>query len=81
MGRKELCIIKSEYGETRNDIDTYTIDTRSRKGERLRGELLVNLKEGAGLSYKEIVGIEIFENLKFSTLRSMYRNMKQQRSR
>jgi hypothetical protein len=128
MGRKELCIIKSEYGEIlgssefidtafdkfdrrqrpteqsigsqrqdelyyepmekviqefqiRNDIDIYAIDTRSRKGQRLRGELLVNLKEGAGLSYKEIAGIEIFKNLKFSTLRSMYRNMKQKRSR
>jgi hypothetical protein len=41
----------------------------------------LNLKEGAGLSYKEIAGIEIFKNLKFSTLRSMYRNMKQKRSR
>lgn len=128
MGRKELCIIKSEYGEilgssefidtafdkfdrrqrpteqsigiqrrdelyyeavekviqefqTRNDIDIYAIDTRSRKGQRLRGELLLNLKEGAGLSYKEIAEIEIFKNLKFSTLRSMYRNMKQKRSR
>jgi hypothetical protein len=79
-GRKELCIIKSEYGEI-YDIDIYAIDTRSRKGQRLRGELLLNLKEGAGLSYKEIAEIEIFKNLKFSTLRSMYRNMKQKRSR
>jgi len=67
--------------QTRNDIDIYAIDTRSRKGQRLRGELLVNLKEGAGLSYKEIAGIEIFKNLKFSTLRSMYRNMKRKRSK
>jgi REP element-mobilizing transposase RayT len=123
MGRKELCIIKSEYGEvlgssdfinnaldkydrrqrpteqsigsqrrdelyyapveqiiqefqSRNGIDLYAIDTRSREGQRLRGELLVKLKEGAGLTYKEIAGIEIFKNLKFSTLRSMYRNKK-----
>jgi hypothetical protein len=62
-------------------LDIYAIDTRSRKGQRLRGELLLNLKEGAGLSYKEIAEIEIFKNLKFSTLRSMYRNMKQKRSR
>jgi len=58
------------------NIDIYAIDTRSREGQRLRGELLVNPKEGAGLTYKEIAGIEIFKNLKFSTLRSMYRNKK-----
>jgi hypothetical protein len=63
--------------QTRNDIDIHEIDTRSREGQRLRGELPVKLKEGAGLNYKEIAGIEIFKNLKFSTLRSMYRNMKQ----
>jgi len=67
--------------QTRNDIDIYAIDTGSRTGQRLRGELLLNLKEGAGLSYKEIAEIEIFKNLKFSTLRSMYRNIKQKKSR
>ncbi|MFC2140911.1 hypothetical protein ACFLQP_01260 [Acidobacteriota bacterium] len=67
--------------QTRNDIDIHEIDTRSREGQRLRGELLVKLKEGAGLNYKEIAGIEIFKNLKFSTLRSMYRNKKKQRLR
>ncbi|MGD2086122.1 MAG: hypothetical protein PVH61_08065 [Candidatus Aminicenantes bacterium] len=47
----------------------------------MRGELLVNLKERAGLKYKEVAEIEIFKNLKFSSLRSMYRNMKKQKSR
>ena len=45
--------------QTRNDIDIYAIDTRSRKGQRLRGELLLNLKEGAGLSARpEVAGSE-----------------------
>ncbi|MFC2146084.1 hypothetical protein ACFLRT_01845 [Acidobacteriota bacterium] len=33
--------------QTRNDIDIHEIDTRSREGQRLRGELPVKLKEGA----------------------------------
>ena len=45
--------------QTRNDIDIHEIATRSREGQRLRGELPVKLKEGAGLNYKEIAGIEI----------------------
>ena len=45
-------------------------------GKRLRGELLVYLKEKAGLKYKEIGEIEIFGDLSFVSLRSIYRNMK-----
>ncbi len=62
------------------DIDIYEIDTRNREGQRMRCNLLVSLKERAGLNYKEIAEIEIFRNLKFSSLRSMYRNMKKKNS-
>jgi hypothetical protein len=44
--------------------------------QRLREELLVYLKENAGLKYKEIGEFDIFGDLSFVSLRSIYRNMK-----
>jgi integrase len=41
-------------------------------GKRLRGELLVLLKDKAGLKYKEISEISVFSNLSFSSLRDLY---------
>jgi len=52
------------------------IDTTTHEGKRLRGELLVYLKEKAGLKYKEIGEFDIFEDVSFVSLRSIYRNMK-----
>jgi hypothetical protein len=40
-------------------------------------KLLVFLKDKAGLTYKEISGdFDIFGDLRFSSLREIYRNMK-----
>jgi hypothetical protein len=39
----------------------------------IRVELLVLLKDKAGLKYKEISGISVFSNLSFSSLRELYR--------
>jgi len=53
-----------EFEQMKNiKIDDINISTH--EGKRLRGELLVYLKEKAGLKYKEIGEIEIFGNLSF----------------
>ena len=49
------------------------IDTGTWTGKRLRGELLVLLKDKAGLKYKEISEISVFSNLSFTSLRDLYR--------
>lgn len=55
------------------------IDTGTFKGKHQRGELLVLLKEKAGLKYREIAEFEIFGDLSFASLRSLYRNMKKKK--
>jgi hypothetical protein len=55
------------------------IDTRTLEGKRLRAELLVRLKEIAGLKYREIAEFDIFSDLGLSGLRAMYRNFKNPR--
>jgi REP element-mobilizing transposase RayT len=62
--------------EKMNGINIEEIDTGAFEGKRLRGDFLVLLKDKAGLTYKEIGEIELFENLSFSSLGSIYRNMK-----
>ena len=52
------------------------IDVTTHKGKRQRGELLVWLKERAGLTYKEISQFDIFCDVQFDTLRDIYRRMK-----
>ena len=52
------------------------IDITTIKGKRQRGELLVLLKDKAGLSYKEIREFDIFSDLKLGSLGSIYKNMK-----
>lgn len=52
-------------------MDTYTI-----KGKRLRAELLVHLKNRAGLSYPDIVKLPCFYGVKVSSLGAIYRNAK-----
>lgn len=50
------------------------IDTRTYRGKTLRRELLVLLKEMAGLTYAEIAQMDIFSNLQAGSLRSIYRS-------
>jgi REP element-mobilizing transposase RayT len=52
------------------------IDTTGFKGKRLRGELLVHLKDRAVLTYSEIIKFDIFDDLSFGSLGSIYRNSK-----
>lgn len=52
----------------KHNMDAYKIDTTTFFGKRLRSELLVNLKDKAGLTYGEIKKIPIFSDLKLSSL-------------
>jgi len=49
------------------------IDVHSFTGKRLRSELLVLLKEKAGLTYREISKVDLFADLEFSSLGGIYR--------
>ena len=69
---KVLWEFKNIYGINFEEIETVTWS-----GKRLRGELLVLLKEKAGLKYKEINEISVFSNMSFASLRSLYRRTKQ----
>jgi hypothetical protein len=50
-------------------IDDIPVDTY--EGKRLRGELLVHLKDRAGLQYSEIIKFDIFDDLKYTSLSRM----------
>lgn len=52
------------------------LDISTIKGKRLRGELLVLLKDKTGLTYREIGTLDIFGDLNLNSLRSIYRNSK-----
>ena len=62
-----------------NEISIDEIETGTFEGKRQRGELLIQLKDIAGLKYKEIRDIDLFQNLSFSSLGSIYRNMKKRK--
>jgi hypothetical protein len=57
-------------------IELEEIDTTTRAGKCLRGELLVLLKYKAGLKYKDICDISVFSDLSFTSLPVLYRRTK-----
>ncbi|NIM14134.1 MAG: hypothetical protein GTO45_18995, partial [Candidatus Aminicenantes bacterium] len=65
---------KNIYG-----VDGDNIDTATWEGKRLRGELLVLLKERAGLKYREIGEFNAFGDLSFTSLAGLYRRSKKTR--
>jgi len=60
----------------KHELEPENIDTTTFKGKRLRGELLVNLKDRSGMTYKEIARLDVFSDIKFSSLGRMYKNSK-----
>jgi hypothetical protein len=52
------------------------LDVSTKEGTRQRAELLVLLKDYAGLTYKEISEFYVFEDIRMNSLRSIYRNAK-----
>ena len=73
MNREEKVIWEFERQKriSIEDIQSHTIG-----GKRLRAELLVHLKDRAGLTYPEIIKFEIFDNLSLGSLASIYQNAK-----
>lgn len=62
--------------EEENGIKISTMDVNTRKGKKLRSQLLVLLKEKAGLKYTEITKYPIFKPLKYSSLGQVYKRTK-----
>jgi hypothetical protein len=71
----EKVIWEFERGKRLN-IDE--VDTGTLEGKRVRAELLVRLKERAGLKYREIAEFDIFGDLGLSGLRAIYKNYRNQ---
>ena len=48
------------------------IQTKNHQGKSERGELLILLKESAGLTYRQIVELPIFSDMQYSSLGRLY---------
>jgi len=59
--------------ERRHDMRIYDLDLSTHAHKRLRGELLVLLKERAGLTYREIVQMDLFGDLSINSLGTLYK--------
>lgn len=68
--------IEKIYREFENihKIDIKNINFRTFEGKRLRGELLVMLKDLGGFKYSEIIKLDPFSDLQFYSLGSIYKN-------
>jgi hypothetical protein len=49
------------------------LDAFSRLGKKMRAELLVHLKERAGMTYREITQLDFFVDLELNNLGCIYR--------
>ncbi|NIM16227.1 MAG: hypothetical protein GTN68_33350, partial [Candidatus Aminicenantes bacterium] len=65
--------------EDKIGMETEEIDITTHKGKRLRGELLLLLKDLAGLKYTEIAEFPIFGNLRVDSLPQLYKYAKKRK--
>jgi putative transposase len=63
--------------EKKKGVKVKQIKINTKRGKELRAELLVMLKDKAGLRYKEIIDIPIFRPLKYSSLGQLYKRAKE----
>jgi REP element-mobilizing transposase RayT len=56
-----------------NNINLDEMNLSTYEGKRLRGKLLVELKDKAGLTYKEINELPVFKNIKYFSLGQLYK--------
>jgi len=59
--------------EKKHKIKIDNMDVRTYHFKRLRGELLVYLKERSGLTYREIVKLDLFSDLSINSLGTLYK--------
>ena len=71
---KNLSWIREFEQKIGKDIETINVNTH--EGKRLRGELLVRLKDWGGLTYGEINKIPPFDRLKQGSLGKLYLDAK-----
>ena len=67
---------QQKYGIKLEDIDTIT-----HEGKRMRGEFLVLLKDLGGLTYREVIEFDLFSDLSFGSLGSLYFHTKRRKKR
>lgn len=65
-----------EHFEAAKGIKIHEIDVGNHQGKALRAELLVLLKDKAGLRYSEIIAYPLYSTLKYSSLGKLYRRAK-----
>jgi len=62
--------------ERRHSVTADNLDTHTLAGKRLRGELLVQLRDWAGMTFREISELLPFSDLQYKTLMPMYQRAK-----
>lgn len=72
---KKVSQIIDEF-EKKEGIKLTEIDLNTWKGKRLRGDLLVLLKDEGGLKYSEIIYLPLFEFVKYHSLGQLYKRAK-----
>ena len=65
--------------EQKNGIKCDELNIGTHEGKRFRGELLMLLKDHAGLTYSQISEFSIFSNLKFNSLGHLYKNARKRK--
>lgn len=70
-----------ERFERKYGVKIGKIDVNNKEGKNLRNELLISLKERAGLDYKGIIKYKPFRSLKYSSLGQLYRRAKNERKK
>ncbi len=60
--------------EGKHGIKVDALETDRHAGKKLRAELLVRLRDLAGLTYREISEWELFADLQYGSLRQLYQN-------
>lgn len=58
--------------EQKHSLKMINVNTHSMRGKKMRGELLILLKEEAALSYREIAKIDMFRDVRQNSLGKLY---------
>ena len=73
---KSALQVISEF-EDKRGVKIEGINLDSHQGEALRGELLVMLKDEAGLTYLQVIEYPLFQSLKYASLGQLYKRTKE----